>query len=148
MISPRSLDTNILYLCGEVTHNLHRALTVAFRKRGIAVTVEQFSVLALLFYKDGINQQEISARLNRDKTTITRIISNMERDKMIVRMTDKADTRGKLVFLTRKGTTIQRRAIEQAGALYMKALSGVGRNELKECVRVLNNLILNINEAT
>jgi DNA-binding MarR family transcriptional regulator len=63
-------------------------------------------------------------------------------------MKDKTDTRGKLVFLTRKGTTIQRRAIEQAGALYMKALSGVGRNELKECVRVLNNLILNINEAT
>jgi MarR family transcriptional regulator, organic hydroperoxide resistance regulator len=148
MLSPRSLDTNILYLCGEVTHNLHRALTVAFRKKGIAVTVEQFSVLALLFYKDGINQQEISARLNRDKTTIARIISNMERDRMIVRMTDKTDTRGRLVFLTRKGRTIQRRAIERAGGLYMKALSGVRRNEIKECVGVLNKLILNINETT
>lgn len=147
MIVPRSLDTNILYLTGEVTHTLHRALTAAFRQRRIPVTVEQFSVLALLFYKDGINQQEISVRLHRDKTTITRVINNMERDKMIVRVTDKLDTRGKLIFLTRKGKSIQKRAIEQSGALYMKALMGVGKNALTESVRVLSKLIHNINEG-
>jgi DNA-binding MarR family transcriptional regulator len=145
MTFPRSLDTNILYLCGEVTHTLHRALTASFRRSGIGVTVEQFSILALLFYNDGINQQEISSKLNRDKTTIARVIANMEREKMIARVTDKTDSRGKLIFLTKKGRKIQQRAIQLSGALYVRALTGVGRNALLESVRVLNKLKLNIN---
>lgn len=103
MSSPRSLETNVLFLAGEASHMLHGAITAAFKGKKIGVTVEQFSILVLLFYQNGINQQEIGLRLNRNKTTITRVIANMERKKMIVRMTDKADARGKLIFLTAKG---------------------------------------------
>jgi DNA-binding MarR family transcriptional regulator len=142
--TPRSLETNVLYLCGELSHVLHGAITAAFKAGRIGVTVEQFSVLVLLFYQDGINQQEISIRLNRNKTTITRVISNMERKKMITRVTDKADARGKLIFLTHKGKTIQKRAIEKSGSIYMKAISGINRKNLEQNARLLNKIIRNI----
>jgi len=144
MTTPRSLETNVIFLCGELSHIFHRALTTAFAARRISVTVEQFSVLALLFYQDGINQQEISVRLNRNKTTIARVISNMERNKMIVRVTDKKDTRGKLIFLTHKGKTIQGRAIEVSGAMYMKAVAGLSGSSLEQSTVLLNKIIHNI----
>ncbi len=76
MPTPVSLDTNVLYLAGELTHVLHSALSATFRKNKIGVTVEQFAILAILFYQDGINQQELGSRLKRNKTTITRVISS------------------------------------------------------------------------
>jgi len=145
MSAPGSLSTNVIYLCGELSHIFHRALTSGFAAKGIRVTVEQFSVLALLFYQDGINQQEISVRLNRSKTTITRVMSNMERNRMIVRVPDKKDMRGKLIFLTKKGKALQGRAIELSGALYMKAIGGLQERDLAQSVRLLNRIIRNVN---
>lgn len=144
MPGPASLDTNVLYLAGELTHVLHGALTASFRKNRIGITVEQFSVLAVLFYQDGINQQELSARLKRNKTTIARVISIMERDKVIARATDKADSRGKLIFLTKKGKAIQQRAIECSGEVYMKAVAGISHTSLKQVAWLLNTMIRNI----
>jgi DNA-binding MarR family transcriptional regulator len=144
MPSPRSLETNIIFLSSELTHIVHRALTASFAEKKVNVTVEQFSVLALLYYKNGINQQEISLALNRDKTTVARVISNMERSKLIVRVADKTDMRGKLIFLTKKGKTFQRKGIELAGALYLKAISGVKRSALEEGILLLNRVIQNL----
>jgi DNA-binding MarR family transcriptional regulator len=109
MSAPDSLSSNIVYLCGEFAHRMHQMLTKSFKEHRILVTVEQFSVLALLFYQDGINQQDISTMLGRDKTTITRVISIMERDELIKRITDKDDNRGKLIFLTKKGAPYNKR---------------------------------------
>jgi DNA-binding MarR family transcriptional regulator len=144
MPAPRSLNTNIIFLCGELSHMVHRSLTASFEGKKINVTVEQFAVLALLFYNNGINQQEISERLNRNKTTIARVISNMERSKLIVRVTDKTDARGKLIYLTAKGKEIQRQGIELSGALYLKAIKGIKNNALKEGVDLLNSILQNL----
>jgi DNA-binding MarR family transcriptional regulator len=144
MSTPASLDTNVLYLAGELTHVLHSALTTTFRKNKIGVTVEQFSIMAILFYQEGINQQELSSRLKRSKTTIARVISIMERNKLIARATDKNDSRGKLIFLTKKGKDIQMKAITHAGAVYMKAIAGLNENSLKQVANVLNKAIQNL----
>ncbi|MEJ0028943.1 MAG: MarR family transcriptional regulator [Bacteroidota bacterium] len=144
MSAPRSLETNVLFLCGELSHIFHGALTSEFKKNRIGITVEQFSILALLFYQEGINQQEISVRLNRNKTTITRVISNMERNKMITRATDKNDSRGKLIFLTKKGRDLQQKAIAHSGALYMKAVGGLSSTALDQSARLLNMIMQNV----
>ena len=82
-MTPISLQTNIIFSCGDFVHVFHRALTRAFKSNRIPVTIEQFSILAILFYQNGINQKEIGTLLGRDKTTITRIISNMVKNKVI-----------------------------------------------------------------
>src|SRR5690349_11006788 len=131
MSTPRSLDTNLLFLAGELTHILHQKMTAGFRDHRISVTVEQFAVLTVLFYENGVNQQELSTRLNRNKTTMTRVISNMERTRLIVRKADENDARGKRIHLTSKGKDVQQRAIAVAGALYMKAIASISQKSLE-----------------
>ena len=144
-MTPKSLDTNIIYLCGQFSHLFHHALTMEFKNQGILVTVEQFSILALLFYKSGINQKEVGTLLSRDKTTIARVISNMEKNKMISRVTDRNDSRGKLIYLTNKGESIQKRAVELSGKLYLKAIKNIKGSQLKDGLRLMTAMIGNIN---
>jgi DNA-binding MarR family transcriptional regulator len=72
MKEPKSLDENIIFQIGETSKLVHEKVTAIFRKRGFNVTVEQFGVLVLLWYKEGVKQQDIADGLKRNKTTITR----------------------------------------------------------------------------
>lgn len=146
MTAPDSLSSNIVYLCGEFTHRLHQMLTKSFKDNRILVTVEQFSVLALLFYQDGISQQDISTMLRRDKTTIARVISIMERDNMIKRITNKNDNRGKLIFLTKKGRTIQQKAVNVSGMLYIKAIGNLKASQMNVAMTIIKAMTSNISQ--
>ena len=146
MKAPSSLSTNIIYLCGEFSHVFHQMLTREFKENDIAVTVEQFSVLAMLFYRDGLSQQEISDVLGRDKTTIARVISIMERDNMISRVTNKDDNRGKLIYLTRKGRSIQQKAVGVSGKLYMKAIENLRESQLAAAIKIIASMTSNLSK--
>jgi len=122
-------------------------LTREFKENDIVVTVEQFSVLAMLFYQDGLSQQEISDALGRDKTTIARVISIMERDNMISRVANKKDNRGKLIYLTRKGRSIQQKAVGVSGKLYLRAIGNIKESELKAAIRVMTSMTTNLSKT-
>ena len=147
MKAPDSLSSNIIYLCGEFSHVFHQMLTREFKENDIVVTVEQFSVLAMLFYQDGLSQQEISDALGRDKTTIARVISIMERDNMITRVANKKDNRGKLIYLTRKGRSIQQKAVGVSGKLYLRAIGNIKESELKAAIRVMTSMTTNLSKT-
>jgi DNA-binding MarR family transcriptional regulator len=119
-------------------------LTREFKANGITVTVEQFSVLAMLFYREGLSQQEISEVLGRDKTTVARVIPIMERDNMITRITNKNDNRGKLIYLTRKGRSIQQKAVGVSGKLYMRALGNLKGSDLKTVMKIMEAMTKNL----
>ena len=146
MKSPDSLSSNIVYVCGEFAHVFHQMLTREFKENDIVVTVEQFSVLAMLFYQDGLSQQAVSDALGRDKTTIARVISIMERDNMITRVTNKNDNRGKLIFLTRKGRSIQQKAVGVSGNLYLRAIGNLKESELKAAIKVMTFMTTNLSK--
>lgn len=147
MTTPNSLSSNIVYLCGEFSHVFHQVLTREFRENAIAVTVEQFSVLAMLFYKDGLSQQEMSDVLGRDKTTLARVISIMERDGLVKRVMNKSDNRGKLIYLTRKGRSIQQKAVAVSGKLYVKAIGNLKESQLKPAMKIMSTMTTNISSS-
>jgi MarR family transcriptional regulator, organic hydroperoxide resistance regulator len=147
MTTPVSLQTNIIFLCGDFTHVFQQALTRAFRDNNIPVTIEQFAVLAVLFYQNGINQKDIGKLLGRDKTTITRIISNMIKNKVIHRISDERDSRGKLIYLTPKGKAVQKKAVRVSGELYTKALRNIDGKDLSQAMGLVAQMIKNVHTS-
>lgn len=147
MKAPDSLSSNIIYLCGEFSHVFHQMLTKEFKDSAIEVTVEQFSILAMLFYKNGVSQQEISDVLGRDKTTVARVISIMERDNMVTRIMNKDDNRGKLIYLTKKGRSIQEKAVGVSGKLYLRAIGDLKESQLKAAIKIMKTMTINISES-
>lgn len=144
MASPASLQTNVVYLCGEFAHRFHRALTAGFREQHVDLTVEQFSVLAVLFYRDQMNQQEISSALNRDKTTVARVLAGMVKRKLVKQTSDPNDSRSKLISPTVKGKNLQERAVRVSGNLYLQAVHGLSPKDIKTTLRLMGRMVGNV----
>jgi DNA-binding MarR family transcriptional regulator len=143
-MKPGSLNDNIAYLFGDASHRIYQNIRRIFRENKFKVTIEQFSVLTLLWYEDGLKQQDIANLLNRDKTTITRVISNMIRQNLVVRVTDKTDRRVSNIYLTHYGRELENKMVIATGDVYVKMLNSVSEKEIEEIIRILNKIINNL----
>lgn len=140
-MKPEGLDQNIIYLCAEFSHKFSQVLAAEFKQNDIDITAEQFSILVVLWYRDGVSQKEISEQLNRDKTTVTRVLMNMKKNKLIRQVTDAEDNRSNLVYLTAKGKEIQKAGVKVSGELYLKVLKGIPQAQLITGISVLQKMI-------
>lgn len=136
----KGFDDNIIYQISSFAHHFNRALTVAFQRNGLPVTSEQFSILMLLAQEDGINQQEISRRLERDKTTVTRVLTNLITRGLVRYKQDTADGRARIIHLTPAGRKLQENAVSISASLYIQALEGVSGKELDQAIGFLQQL--------
>ena len=70
---------------------------------GIALSKHQIILLRILSLQDGIPQNDLAFITDRDKTSLTRLISTMERKGLLKRKTCELDKRVNNVFITQKG---------------------------------------------
>ena len=144
MKTPESISANILFLTGLITNRLTYSINRSFREAEIDITLEQFSILTLLWYKEGRNQQELANELSRDKTTVTRTLKNMFGKNLLVKVPDKTDRRNNLIYLTNKGKELQERCIRITGNYYVRALDNLSEPEVDYAIGALNKILSNI----
>jgi DNA-binding MarR family transcriptional regulator len=85
----------------------HRMANAHFEPLG--VTADQFVVLTLLAEEEGLTQREIVARAYSDPNTIGEMLARLEGKKLVRRERHPSDGRARIVFLTPKGRTLQKR---------------------------------------
>ena len=74
---------------------------------------------------------------------MTRLIDNMERQHLVVRISDKRDRRTNLVHLTKTGRELEGKAFVIANQTLKEALEGVPMDELKIGQEVLRKIFMN-----
>lgn len=95
---------------GKLPMRINRYLGARFRAAGIGITVEQWTVLACLWQQDKVSQQSLVQTTYRDKTSVTRLIDNLEKQGFVVRVSDMADRRANVIYLTRQGIDLEQKA--------------------------------------
>lgn len=78
-------------------------LQVSLNENNLNLTKEQVVVLKILHDQDGINQNELAFLTLRNKSSLTRLLSNMEKNGYITRHHSPIDRRIKHVYLTQLG---------------------------------------------
>jgi DNA-binding MarR family transcriptional regulator len=128
-----------------------RRLQKNFRNAGLEITIEQWSVLYHLWKEDKLSQQELCNRTFRDKPSITRLIDNLEKLKLVKRIPSPTDRRINLVELTDAALELQHITIDLANQTMAEALVGVDKHEIEIVKsvfqRVYDNLTLGILEV-
>lgn len=136
------------FITGMASTALARRLQKNFKQSAIEVTVEQWSVLYHLWKEEGISQQELCNRSFRDKPSITRLVDNLERLKLVKRVPSKQDRRINLIYLTEAGRKLQDETMTMANQTLNEALAGVSKEDIERCKAVLkqvyDNLTLNL----
>ena len=145
MIEQFNFDIQLIFaiLNGKVSAAINRKLYRNFRQNGLEISPEQWTVLIFLWEKDGVTQQELCNATFKDKPSMTRLIDNMERQHLVVRISDKKDRRTNLIHLTRTGKEIEERTRSIVDQTLREALSGVTLEELKISQEVLRKIFTN-----
>lgn len=132
------------FITGMASTALARRLQKNFKQAGIEITIEQWSVLYHLWKEDGISQQELCVRTFRDKPSITRLVDNLEKLKLVRRVPSKDDRRINLVYLTEDAHTLQEQTMDMANQTLNEALEGVSKNDIELCKAVLQKVYDNL----
>lgn len=132
------------FITGLASTALARRLQKNFKQEGVDITVEQWSVLYHLWKEDGLSQQELCNRSFRDKPSITRLVDNLEKQRLVKRVSSTSDRRMNMIFLTDLGRDLQVRTIALADQTLNEALDGVSSREIELCKGVLQRVYDNL----
>ncbi len=148
MEEPFNFDMQLIFaiMNGKVSAAINRKLYRNFRQDGIEITPEQWTVLIFLWKQDGVTQQELCNATFKDKPSMTRLIDNMERQHLVVRISDKRDRRINLIHLTKDGKGLEERAFLIAKQTLKEALCDITIDELRVSQEVLRKIFYNTKE--
>ena len=159
MIEQFSFDIQLIFaiLNGKVSAAINRKLSRNFRQNGVDITPEQWTVLLFLWERDGVTQQELCNATFKDKPSMTRLIDNMERQHLVVRISDKKDRRTNLVHLTKTGRELEellctvnllRNKYHFQGYIHLKAIPGAAPELIARAGYLADRMSVNLELPT
>jgi DNA-binding MarR family transcriptional regulator len=105
---------------------------------------EQTLIMMLLWEKDGLSQNEIAEKLNKDKTNIARMVANLEQKGFIRRVSGGKDWRALEVYLTDEGKELGGKVIPIADEFNERVCRGVSKEELTMLKKILSIMCANV----
>ncbi|MCG8375315.1 MAG: MarR family winged helix-turn-helix transcriptional regulator [Chlorobiales bacterium] len=131
-----------------ITANLLRTVFAArITKYNDNISPEQFAVLVRLGISDGLSQNVIAEYVLKDDATITRILDSLENKKLAIRKKAPHDRRSNLAYLTPKGRELVAKMLPEVNDLNKCLLEGIGRDQVKVVIEVLDKLRENAAKA-
>ena len=100
----------------------------------------QYMFLIQLYANDGLNQEELSSRLNIDKGTTARAIKKLEDEGYVIRETDEEDKRAYKIFLTEKAKEIKEGFFEILGQWNYILTSGITEEEVQTVLNLMKKI--------
>lgn len=131
-------------LTGKISTTINRALLRAFAQEGLNITTEQWSVLSCLWKEDKITQQQLCDLTRKDKPSMTRLLDNLEKSKLVVRVAHASDRRVNLIHLTQLGDGMREKVNPLVKDIVDKALMNIDDNEISISRNVLTKIIQNL----
>ena len=144
------ISANKSYQLGFLTNRVGRLLKIHLMKK---LGKDEFDmpghcigILADLWEKDGLSQQDLAISIVKDKATIARALGLLEKKNIIVRIKDEKDKRNKKIFLTYKGTQMQHKVLFWGDGVMKDAKESVTKEELDICLKVLEKIYHNLKD--
>lgn len=132
---------------GKVSMAVNRKMHRNFRKLGLDITPEQWTVLSFLWRQDGVSQQKLCDATFKDKPSMTRLIDNLVKQNLVERKSTPTDRRSNLILLTAKGAEIKAKANEAVYETMKYALAGIDERGLLQVRNILRIVFNNILET-
>jgi len=133
------------FIAGVASTAIARRLQKKFNAEGLNLTIEQWSILYHLWKEDGMSQQELCNATLRDKPSITRLVDNLEKLKLVKRVPAETDRRINKIFLTKEAQKLQEQTMQLANETLNEALNGVPPEHVELSKEVLQKVYDNLN---
>ncbi|MFC5712412.1 MarR family winged helix-turn-helix transcriptional regulator [Thalassorhabdus alkalitolerans] len=108
------------------------------------IAPEQNLIMMVLWERDGLTQNEIGQRLNKDKTNIARMAYSLERKGFVRRAGCPEDRRSQRVYLTEEGELLKEKVLPVAEEFNQLVCRGITEEELNTTRKVLSKMRDNV----
>lgn len=129
---------------GKIIKLFNSTFEKQMKKNGISLSKEQWLILKKLSENDGQAQNEIAKITFSDKTTIVRIINNLEKKQLVKRCSNPIDKRVNYVFLTEEGNKIIKKTIPLVKKISIQMEAGISKKEIASTKKSLQNVFQNL----
>lgn len=137
-----ALDSHIFYLFTQILGRRNRHLQETLKPLNIAVP--QWRVLATLHECPGCTMNALADLTTVDRTTLTRTLDRMVRDRLVMRRGDAQDRRSVRLYLTAAGEEAFRRVLPRVVAQNERAISGFSADEHATFRTLLHRMVRNL----
>ncbi|RFU60424.1 MarR family winged helix-turn-helix transcriptional regulator [Peribacillus glennii] len=129
-----------------IIHQTDLALTGHIKSKLDALNIapEQNLIMLLLWEQDGLSQNEIAEKLDKDKTNIARMLFNLEKKGFIRRDISQSDRRSLRVYLTDKGQELGKQVVPITEEFNRIVCQGITEDELYVVRGILGKMRRNV----
>jgi DNA-binding MarR family transcriptional regulator len=135
---------NLGFLMAKALQRWNELLRRRFAEEGFREVRPQYgSVLIPLYEEDGLPMGELGRRARLSKQTMTTMIRQMERDRLVTRRPDAKDGRVSRVLLTRRAEafrTVAERVLGELDRALQRRLGGASRSAAQTFLRTVAEL--------
>lgn len=110
------------------------------KEQQLDITYEMLQVLAVLWKREQMNQQDIAAAIQKNKASVTPLIDNLCKRELVKRVSDPHDRRNNLIELTDKGHAYRALLNPVQQDLYASILSEIPPQQVSEITELLERL--------
>ncbi|MDP5168896.1 MAG: MarR family transcriptional regulator [Bacteroidia bacterium] len=128
-------------LLGQAARLLSNRVNLAFRHAGYDITIEQWTILADLTQKDGLNQQVFADRNIKNKASITSLINNLEKKGWVSRKADRDDRRSNRIHISKEGWRIHDLLLPILQDTLAQTLDYLPEDELITAMNITESLV-------
>ena len=129
----------------QAVRRASRAITARYEQAlaPVGLTAGQFSILVALSVRgdDGVILGDLAGRLGMDRTTVTRAIAPLERDRLVRTRTAADDARKRLVMLARKGRATLEAAIPLWESAQKDLIKQLGSHRFQQMTETLSDVV-------
>ena len=138
------LAVELAHLMQELRNFTRKYIQKKIKEHDINLTFEMLEVMGCLWRHDGLNQQEIADKTFRDKSSMTYLLDNLIKRKLVKRSTDKNDRRNKLILLTKEGLALKDILYPWIADVYGLASVEITGEDLQNGVLLLSRMVNNL----
>ena len=128
------LSKSIGYVVNVVANKMKFEMEQTFLKNGYDITAHQWMVLGIIYENEGISQNELAQKSNKDKTNIARIVDKLKSKGYIKRAQLENDRRVMNLFATKEGKEIREALSKLAFGVLEKSLENISNEEQEVCM--------------
>ncbi|WP_104385781.1 MarR family winged helix-turn-helix transcriptional regulator [Sphingobacterium sp. HMA12] len=116
------------------------------KEQQLDITYEMLQVLAALWKKERMNQQDIAVAIQKNKASVTPLIDNLCKRDLVKRVSDPNDRRNNLIELTLKGDAYRELLNPVQQDLYHAILKEITEHKVSEITEFLEKLTVIIDK--
>ena len=138
------IDKTLMPWIGKSMKVIDYFIMDRFSENGIGLTKVQWLLLKRLKEMNGEPQHSLAFLTNRDKASLTRLLTTMEKKNLVARIPSESDQRINHIYITAYGEKVLKMARPVVRGMIEEMQSGLSEEERIIAIKVLKKLIQNI----